>query len=463
MKKFLCLTIPMILLLSVAFSGCAGASANQAANPNPGSSPAATANASESASPASSGSTGQAKDKAFTIKVSSWDLVDEDSSVPADKQRVIPYKAEVEKEYKAIYPNAAIQWDNTAGAAYFDLLNSQLSSGTADDVILHYYPNQYAKAGYLADLSNQLYAGAVLGSVRKQLSPMGKLIAMGMDLTSGLGIYYNGKLFADNGWDTQPKTWNDFVKLCDAIKLKGIDPFSAGFKDAYSIPWFLYADDVDIMLDNQNFEFDLYNGKTTINCPGYEKKFTKFQTLCENGYFNKDCLSIDTNQSRVNFEQGKAAMVIDGPWMPAQIDSESPGFQTRFMPLPDDNGNFYMGVYVGTYISVNAKTPLMQEALDLAGCMASKTALPIRYKDVSNVAIKDAQIEFTLPAMIDINDALKKYPNGLASDCYLPDSVWNAFTEIMSGIAAGQKFDPAQLKDIQSTYEKDKSLIVVPQ
>ncbi|MEU0552403.1 extracellular solute-binding protein, partial [Dactylosporangium sp. NPDC006015] len=47
------------------------------------------------------------------------------------------------------------------------------------------------------------------------------------------GIWYSGKLFADNGW-AAPKTWAEFTALCDKIKAKGIAPYAyAGANAAY--------------------------------------------------------------------------------------------------------------------------------------------------------------------------------------------------------------------------------------
>ena len=451
-RKAICLVVAMMMLLAM-LAGC-----NASVSPS-----ASTTSAAKTETPDATGTpeaTAGPNDEAFTIKVSSWDIIDEAEEI-AYKANTL-YKQEVEKEFKEIYPNATIQWNNTGNEKYFDLLKAQLASNTADDIFFHQNDLvAFAKAGYMADLTDQPFAASLLESTKPGLTYGGKLYAVAPSI-AGWACWYNAKMFADNGW-TMPKTWNDFIALCDAIKAKGMTPLVGGFKDSWTIGGLILADAVDIMGANPGFETDLYNGKAKLNGPEYQKVMGKLETLIQNGYYNKDCLSINWDQSRAYFEQGKAAMIIQGSWLPGSVASEVPDFQTGFMPIPDDNGNFFMSYGLNLLISVNANSKIPDKANALMGVLIGKKPLEIRYKDSSFSAIKGTEVEYTLPAIKDYAAALQSLPSGLQPSTYFPPSVWPVLTNIQSAIIAGQKFDPASLDEAQSTYEKDKSLVEIPQ
>ncbi|HEX6681340.1 MAG TPA: extracellular solute-binding protein, partial [Candidatus Limnocylindrales bacterium] len=44
-------------------------------------------------------------------------------------------------------------------------------------------------------------------------------------VSTAFGIWYSGKQFKENSW-TAPKTWDEFLALCEKIKAKGIIPYA---------------------------------------------------------------------------------------------------------------------------------------------------------------------------------------------------------------------------------------------
>lgn len=449
-RKIIYLVISFLLLTTI-FAGCGSSNTTV---------PTTTSAVENTTAASVSETTKDPNAEPFTIKVASWDLIEEKADATATP--IIDYKKEVEKEYKAIYPNASIQWDTTGNEKYFDLLKTQLASNSADDVIFHQNDLvPFAKAGYLEDLTNQPFATTVLDSTKPGLMYQGKLLAVCQSV-SGWALWYNEKMFADNGWP-QPKTWDEFLKLCDTIKAKGISPLLGGFKDAWTIGGFVLADAVDIMGANPNFEIDLYNGKTKINGSEYAKMMGKVQTLFKNGYYNKDCLSINWDQSRAEFETGKGAMMIQGSWLPGMAAQDVKGFQTGYMPVPDEKGNVFMAYGLGDLISVNASSKIQDKANALLGVLIAKTPTELRLKDVSFSGIKGTNVQYSVDGVKAYADALQKSPSGLQPTTFLPQSVSTDLSNILSGIIAGKKFDPASLDQAQKDYEKDKALVVIPQ
>ena len=60
-------------------------------------------------------------------------------------------------------------------------------------------------------------------------------------LISYSGIAYNKKVFEECGITEVPKTWDDFYKVCEKIKAKGITPISTSFKDGWPLQFWTDA------------------------------------------------------------------------------------------------------------------------------------------------------------------------------------------------------------------------------
>jgi raffinose/stachyose/melibiose transport system substrate-binding protein len=75
-------------------------------------------------------------------------------------------------------------------------------------------------AGNYLDLTNESWAKNFSST---DMTYNNKLYGVAVGLTVVTGVFYNKKLFADNGWKV-PQTWAEFEKLCADIKAKGITP-----------------------------------------------------------------------------------------------------------------------------------------------------------------------------------------------------------------------------------------------
>src|SRR5215472_1207594 len=76
-----------------------------------------------------------------------------------------PVVAEINKRFHAAYPNITVQFSSNATDQYETVLKARLAGGDAPDLFgvypgVKFYP--YAKAGYIADLSNEPWVATVL-------------------------------------------------------------------------------------------------------------------------------------------------------------------------------------------------------------------------------------------------------------------------------------------------------------
>lgn len=148
------------------------------------------------------------------------------------------------------------------------------------------------------------------------------------------GLFYNRKLFRDNGWNENPEDWNEFLQLCEKIKSKGIAPMVMAGKYPYyftygwgAIPHEIGGEDY---LDAQyRYRPDQYETKAYITMLERMEEFAK------KGYFHPGTVSFDHTQSQMEFLQGKAALITNATWIANEMKEVTPAdFEWGFMAFP---------------------------------------------------------------------------------------------------------------------------------
>ncbi|MEN6315020.1 MAG: extracellular solute-binding protein [Clostridiaceae bacterium] len=149
------------------------------------------------------------------------------------------------------------------------------------------------------------------------------------------GVWINKKMFDENGWKV-PKTWDEFTALCEQIKAKNITPMIfTGTYAPYPFNMFLYPMICDVGQGQQTAK-DLANLVPGAWNSSYAKtSLQRFVSMYDKGYFTKDVLGTDYTQAQVLFFQGKAAMVLSGSWLEAEMKDQIPeGFEFEFIAPP---------------------------------------------------------------------------------------------------------------------------------
>lgn len=400
------------------------------------------------------------KDREFTIRVGAWFL--------DDRQFMQDFRSNVEAAYKQLYPNASIQWDVLLGAQYFDKLKAEFASNTAPDVIFQNTTGAFAEAGYLADLSGEEWAGKLHGGSLAYAKSGGKVygLPMGMDAQ---GIWYNKSLFTELGLSA-PQTWEQFTQVNEAVKAAGITPIALGFKDLWTATMIVELMGQSIGYESSpTFGEDLYSGAKALDGAEMQQIMGKIQDFRDKGFFNANALSIDWPQSGELFTSGKAAMIIQGAWMPgtAQENFATKGhgaFELGYFPMMSDSGYRDIRVNVGAIASVNAESELIQEAKDLIAVIASEPVYaPYNLGNGSIPAIAGIQAEFTDPALVELQAALGEATSSLGYMLYIPESSLTVLSETLAAVVSGVNFDPKQLEDAQKVFERDKDKVILPE
>jgi len=123
------------------------------------------------------------------------------------------------------------------------------------------------------------------------------------------GVWYNKSTFAKLNL-SPPKTWADFLKVCDALKAAGITPMAQSVQGRW--PTFIMFEEMVARQDPQLYE-DLCAGKAKYTDPRVKAAFTVWADLIKKGYFTDPSTDLFSDTPRL-FQQGTVGMVPIGSW-----------------------------------------------------------------------------------------------------------------------------------------------------
>lgn len=205
---------------------------------------------------------------------------------------------------------------NTVAAETFRTqLPTYLTSSNPPDV-LTWYPGSvadaYAKKDLLLDLG-EVWDSPDLKRYSKALhtlctSSSGKKVFVPTTYY-WWGMFYRKSNFAKWGVK-EPKTWDDFLDLCDKLKSKNIAPIGlgAGGNTAWvASAWFDY---LNIRINGATYHRELLAGKHRFDDPEIHKVFDRWQEVLP--YFDPDGTAVAFQDATTSLLNGRTGMMLIG-------------------------------------------------------------------------------------------------------------------------------------------------------
>jgi raffinose/stachyose/melibiose transport system substrate-binding protein len=106
-----------------------------------------------------------------------------------------------------------------------------------------------------------------------------------------------------------PKTWDEWLTVCDKVKKAGHVPIAMGSKDKLLGDW-LQAILLYQQLDSYSDVVRLCTGQLRWDDPRYYEHWNRLKQLWDLGYINKDVNSLDLYQGQEMLSKGDAAFTI---------------------------------------------------------------------------------------------------------------------------------------------------------
>ncbi|MFD7280422.1 ABC transporter substrate-binding protein [Streptomyces sp. NPDC059862] len=351
---------------------------------------------------------------------------------------------------------------NTVAAETFRTqLPTYLTSANPPDVYT-WYPGSvadaYARKDLLLDL-DELWGSSDLKRYSKALNTLctassGKKVFVPTTYY-WWGMFYRKSNFAK--WDvSEPRTWDEFLDLCDKLKSKGVAPIGlgAGGNTAWvASAWFDY---LDIRINGAIYHRELLAGKHRFDDPEVRKVFDRWQEVLP--YFDPNGTAGAFQDATTALLNGRSGMMLIGTFFADAAPKDA----------LDDIDFFRFPV-------IDAKVPLAEEAptdgyfagartgrrdgvLDLLGYLATAESQEIYIKGSSGTVLpchpdaKDAGTPLVKKGRAHIEEAaeITQFFNRDSSDALQPTAD-TALTKFLA--------KPKEIGSILTDWQRDAEKI----
>lgn len=428
-KRFLPLLLAVVLVM--VSSACAGTTTP------PAQSEAQTPGKSDTAPPPSAPA-----DQAVELTMGSWRTDD------------VAQMNALLAEYKKIAPNVTIVFQPTNPPDYNATLRLQLDSGTGPDLM---YARSYAtgqelfNAGYFADCSNipGLMDNFSASNLAPWQMPDGKMFAVPFAAVSH-AVYYNKDIFAAEGLSV-PTTWDEFIKVCTALKDKGITPLANGVADEWDILECFFLGMLPNYIGGASQRVQYESGAKKVNDENFVNAYTDMAQVAP--YLPSGFEAVTYNDSQVLFNTGAAAMFMDGSWTTG-VYADAP-FNWGLFAIPARNAaDTIICFHPDMAIAMNANTKHPEEAAAFLawlctqeGVTTASKSLPLGFFPMIDFPIqlddvhaneflglnagKETDARFVWPALMDLYSPMNQAVIGVLKGSMTPQEAADSIAALL--------------------------------
>jgi raffinose/stachyose/melibiose transport system substrate-binding protein len=270
---------------------------------------------------------------------------------------------DVVEAFKKANPGVKVNLTTSGADEYQQRIRTQLSSGTAPDVMSVWPGNGnpgatyvLAKPGYLRDLSDQpwvdKYPDVVQGVAQYEGKTFNAIFGV-----NGIGAIYNTDAM-DKAGLAPPSTWTELLAFCQAAKAKGTPAFALGIQDNWVTQVVLYGlVATTVYGPDRDFDEKMQAGDTTFADSEWTTAMAKYVQMERTGCFQDDSLGASYEDSQKLAATGKTLGIIQGNWVIALLEKQNPDatFTLTALPATDEPDQFLMPAAAGAGYGINAK------------------------------------------------------------------------------------------------------------
>jgi raffinose/stachyose/melibiose transport system substrate-binding protein len=295
---------------------------------------------------------------------------------------------DVVKAFEKANPGVDVRFTTSGADQYQQQIRTQLTSGTAPDVMSVWPGNGnpgatyvLAKPGYLLDLSDQPWAAKLPPAMKSVAQYEGKTYT-GVFGQNGIGAIYNQDAMTKAGL-TPPGTWTELLNFCKAAAGKGTPAFALGIQDNWVTQIVLYAlVATTVYGPDRDFAQKMQDGQVTFADSNWTVGMDKYLQMQKAGCFQKNPLGTSYEASQTLAATGKTLGIIQGNWVVALLKGKNPAgkFTLKALPATDSPDEFMMPAAAGAGYGVNAKAKNKDLALKFVNYVMSPEGMNLFVK-----------------------------------------------------------------------------------
>lgn len=241
------------------------------------------------------------------------------------------------KKYSELNPNIKFDIQIIPDGQFDELLNAKIRTGEAPDLV-HYGMTQlfqkYDVTNSLVPLDDQPWVANLVNPSAVTID--GKIYAAPSNSVGGTsGVVYNKQIFEKYGIEI-PKTYNDFLAVCEKLKNEGVTPILLQGKDAWTIGMWICTMFPNVIEDRSPQIYDQLNIQEVKyeDLPEFARCLDIMKELVDKEYINKDYLSTTVDMGITMMLEDKAAMCVTGSFLNSDLYAKDPSKEFLMFPFP---------------------------------------------------------------------------------------------------------------------------------
>jgi len=223
--------------------------------------------------------------------------------------------------FKKANPDVNVTTNNGDREAHKNTIRNALQND-APDVITWYPGNRmgpFVDAGLFADISDLWATDANLkenfNAIKPTMSRDGKQWGVPYSFYQW-GVYYRKDIY-DKLSLKEPKTWDELLSNCDALKGAGVTPFTIGTKYLWTAAGVF--DYLNLRTNGYDVHNDLTAGKIKYTDPRIRATFSNWKEMLDRCTFVKTHATMSWQDAISPFAKGDAAMYVMGNFSVGQF------------------------------------------------------------------------------------------------------------------------------------------------
>jgi len=272
-------------------------------------------------------------------------------------------------QFKAENPNINIEVEFFENEAYKTMIKTTVSGDEAPDVFSCWgagFSAPFVSAGKILKLDDYLKDGTLdklNGGALNYFNYDGGIYGLPFG-KSASGFFVNSAAFEKSGV-TPPKTWDELLTACEALKKNGYIPIITSSKERWVVSM-LFEGMVTkaVGADVVNKTLNKEPGGSFAD-PKYLDAINLFGELFDKGYINSDAAAISRDEVLASFKNGDAGLYYMGSWEAGALEADDSAIKGNvgwipFPTIPGGNGaatEFNGGSIDGLFVSSKTQHP----------------------------------------------------------------------------------------------------------
>lgn len=370
-------------------------------------------------------------------------------------------------EYESAHPDIDIDITSAQNQPYKEKLKVVVGSDEAPDIFFSWggeFSQRFIREKLILDLNPYLekdvkWKDSLLDTqMVEYTSDDGMIYGVPFRLDGKL-FFYNKDIFKKEGLEI-PKTWDEFIAVCDKLKADGITPIAEGNQDQW--PACHYVGTLNQMLVSDDVRAKDYNPKTgEFTDPGYEKALEYYQQLVP--YMNAGVNGQTHDMARLGFTQGQTAMLYAELVEITNVKQENADLNWGMFNFPvvkgSGNPDLLTGSPEGFVISSNTKYP--DECVEFLKWFLGPEVGTQQAEDVGWFnASRGVDAGLKDQSLIDAYKAISSAKEmGPWFDSSLYSTVCDTYLTAISDITNGDVTPKQAMEKVQKTAKEAQSLV----